>query len=253
MFFRKMSVYLLIISVILGAGSFAIAAMDSVKDGKEYNETGVDGSTHEISASLSDEINEDTNVNVSAILSANAYDRDTIITLGKERISSIAASNETFHYWQEADIVDFQWLHSFTSGAVTHALFELRTADGKTGHMVYDCVRNVPSSYCASASPYALLKDTLSGTASSPDSREVYYFYLGASYGFGEIKDNGLIDIYNIMSILEPVSEEETVLRDVSFSEAATANANKERVRTVVGSEEAIRDYEARRGDDYGG
>jgi len=252
MFYKKRLTYFLSFAIILFALTFTLTAADS-----PYMEYEIPTSENNNSylSPLIEEVNnvETENVNdVIEIISSCAFDKDTVMSKGSKEIAEIAARIDEFNYWQDAEIIDFKWLHSFETGYITHALFELLGKNGQYGHMVYDCEDESSNSFAACESPYAMAEKKLNTNSSviiSSDD-DIYYFYTGISYGCGKVNEKGLMDIYNIHSLLlEDNSQEIEALYDVSFYQSKTEKENVIRERTIVGKEESIREYELRRSE----
>ena len=165
---------------------------------------------------IDDEVRESSD-DIIGILTAATFDEQAVLDKGLDEIDVIAAGIEEFQYWQNAEIVDFKWLHSFKTGFITHALFEIVGENGKHGYMIYDCEEESSSSFSASASPYALFEESVQAGSLASDNNG-YYFYAPMTYGYGVFNDKEELDIYDIYGLMESAEpNEDNVLRNVSF------------------------------------
>jgi hypothetical protein len=184
---------------------------------------------------------------VISILATTTFNEKTVLSKGLAEIEVIAADIPEFYYWKNADLVEFRWLHSFETGLITHALFEIIGENGQHGYMIYDCEREESSSFSATASPYTLVEESLQTKSLTSDKN--YYFYAPMTYGYGILNDESLIDIYDIYGLIaDKELKEDNILRSISFQSNGTEKTTSQ-TRIVVGDADAVLDYEQRRAE----
>ena len=187
---------------------------------------------------------------VAEIVDESDYDIDAIYNAGLETIAYFAENSSSCAYWADSEVIDFKLLHSFDTGRVAYALFEILGSDGQHGYMISNLEDNFPQQYGDGTSPFAKFEqavkaDEITQLSSELLSAEYYYFYEGMSYGYGVIGDDGLMDIYNIAYYLADVCCGSEVLSDVSFRN--TTQTDVRRIRQVMGDEDVKVYAEARR------
>lgn len=210
---KTVSCVLSVVMILLCTGVILVTAVDiteeSVENPAELAEVAVQANDTVENNKISD--------NIIGILTAATFDEQVVFDKGLDEIDVIAAGIEEFQYWHNADIVDFKWLHSFKTGFITHALFEIVGENGKHGYMIYDCEEESSSSFSASASPYALFEESVQVGSLASDNNG-YYFYAPMTYGYGVLNDNERLDIYDIYGLMENAEpNENSILRNVSF------------------------------------
>lgn len=237
-------------ALFLGVYLFASSMSMYVEEVVEYEET----EEHIETTDLRIENTENgfsTVPDVKTIVHTKFYDEKEVYQAGLDAIAEISADIPAFFCWQEIELVDFYFLHSFETGYAAYALFDFVDSEGQGGHMIYDCEKQRAVSFGASASPYRLVDEAVeqnpSGTFSSAILNKDcgYYFYAPMSYGYGVFNAAGTMDIYNLRTIATGTELE--VLRDVSFQPVEIEAQSDNQERTIVGTEEAITQYEAKR------
>ena len=238
---KKMASYVLsVIMILLCSGISQVAANDiTSKIVDTYSEV-------YISDNDTVDSNEDNNDTVK-ILATEVFDEKLVFSEGLAEIEGIATNIDEFSYWKNGVVVDFKWLHSFETGLITHALFEIIGENGQHGYMIYDCEREESSSFSATASPYTLAEEALQTRSLTNNN---YYFYSPMAYGCGVLNDNDLVDIYDIYSLItDEELDENNVIKNVSFHSVEGEKTTKPRERIVVGDADAVFQYEQRRAE----
>lgn len=236
---RLVSCVLSVVMILLCTEVTPFAALDDTdKSVETYDEVPIQANDTVESNTASDD--------VIRILTTETFDKDTVLRKGLDEIELIATTIDEFNYWKNPDIVDFRWLHSFKTGLITYALFEIIGENGQPGYMIYDCELEESDSFSASASPYALAEESLQKRSFTRD--DSYYFYTGVSYGCGVLNEDKLLDIYELYSLMaDEEPSENNVLRNVSFQRDEIEKTAKPQGRILIGSKEAVLDYERRR------
>ena len=144
----------------------------------------------------------DITCSLEAVLENNVYDEKLIFTKGVQEIEIISNEIDEFAYWKDCEIVDFKFLHSFETGNITHALFEVLGSNNQYGYMIYDCVHLESDSFSAAESPYNGTDIIISREKFNAEigSDQLYYFYAPMTYGVGVLNDDE-ISIYNVECI----------------------------------------------------
>lgn len=181
---------------------------------------------------------------VAEIVDESDYDIDAIYNAGLETIAYFAENSSSCAYWADSEVIDFKLLHSFDTGRVAYALFEILGSDGQHGYMINNLEDNFPQQYGDGTSPFAKFEQAVKADEIIRLSSEHYYFYQGMSYGYGIIGDDGLMDIYNIAYYLADVCCGSEVLSDVSFRN--TTQTDVRRIRQVMGDEDVTAYVKAR-------
>lgn len=204
--------------------------------------------------SMSDDTIVDVHDIVELAIYSNMYSKENLPSKVLDDYEKISTKIEEFNYWQDADIIDIKWLHSFETGLESYVLIDVLGKNGQYGYMVYDCTNEETDSYSASKSPYLLAEDFFATTAEDENifiplnDDEIYYFYSVLSYGYGVINENGLVDIYNIRYLLSGEDcNEPSVFCNVSFSQVETYKEDVPQERVLIGDKEAIQEFEARK------
>lgn len=238
---RLVSCVLSVIVILLCTSVTPIAAVDNTYNSVEtHNQVTIQSNnTAEDNTVVSDD--------VISILTTTTFNEKAVLSKGLAEIEVISTDIPEFNYWKNADLVEFKWLHSFETGLITHALFEIIGENGQHGYMIYDCEREESSSFSATASPYTLVEESLQTRSLTSDKN--YYFYAPMTYGCGILNNENLIDIYDIYGLIaDNELNEDNVLRNVSFQSNEIENT-KPQTRIVVGDTDAVLDYEQRRAE----
>ncbi len=140
--------------------------------------------------------------NIMAILELNKYDTEEMLKVGYEIINIIAYETEPLSSWKDAKIFNYEFLHSYYTGKVTHVVFDFLTTDGKNGYVIMNCETHVPDSYGFGKSPYMCFIETKKEDSINKNNYKSYYFYWVMDYGYGIINEDNKVDIYDIRSIL---------------------------------------------------
>lgn len=249
MCFKKLFVRIFVIFVLLCVCISGTIATDSVVIECESED---DASFSLVS--MSDDTIVDVHDIVELDIYSSMYSKENLPSKVLDDYEKIATKIEEFNYWQDADIIDIKWLHSFVTGLESYVLIDVLGENGQYGYMVYDCTKEETDSYSASKSPYLLAEDFFATTAEDENifiplnDDEIYYFYSVLSYGYGVINENGLVDIYNIRYLLSGEDcNEPSVFCNVSFSQVETYKEDAPQERVLIGDKEAIQEFEARK------
>ena len=238
---RLISCVLSVFMILLCTGVTPVAAVDDTDNSVEtHNQVTIQSNnTVEDNTVVSDD--------VISILTSTTFNEKAVLSKGLAEIEVISTDIPEFNYWKNADLVEFRWLHSFETGLITYALFEIIGENGQHGYMIYDCEREVSSSFSATASPYTLVEESLQTRSLTSDKN--YYFYAPMTYGCGILNNENLIDIYDIYGLIaDQELNEDNVLRNVSF-QSNEIEKTKPQTRIVVGDTDAVLDYEQRRAE----
>ena len=182
-------------------------------------------------------------LSVAEIVSEDSYDADEIYKMGLELCESHMTEDILVRDWENPEIIDFKLLHSFETGYVRYALYEISYDDGHFASFIYDIEDGVCEQFGDGKSIFTVFEEYVDAGKVTRLSDELlkgehYYFCHAMSYGYGVIGDDGLIDIYNMYSLLETdIYPEVEVLSDVSFPNTLLQN-DEPRVRRVVGGAE---------------
>ena len=238
---RLVSCVLSVIMILLCTCVTPVVAIDDTDNSVETH--------NQVTIQSNDTVKDNTVISndVISVLATTTFNEKSVLSKGLAEIEIIATDIPEFNYWKNADLVEFRWLHSFETGLITHALFEIIGENGQHGYMIYDCEREESSSFSATASPYALGEESLRTRSLTSDKN--YYFYAPMTYGYGILNDESLIDIYDIYELIADKDlNEDNVLRNVSFQSNEIKKTTSQ-TRIVVGDTDAVLDYEQRRAE----
>ena len=100
-------------------------------------------------------------LSVAEIVSEDSYDADEIYKMGLELCESHMTEDILVRDWENPEIIDFKLLHSFETGYVRYALYEISYDDGHFASFIYDIEDGVCEQF-GDGNPYSrYLRNTL--------------------------------------------------------------------------------------------